>query len=62
MSRTDVPRELAVAEIKEHAQLQYTPRLRETPMEAGFDGVELHGANGFLLDQFLQSVPNSPDG
>jgi 2,4-dienoyl-CoA reductase-like NADH-dependent reductase (Old Yellow Enzyme family) len=30
----------------------------ENAEKAGFDGVEVHGANGYLLDQFLQSGSN----
>ena len=30
-------------------------------IEAGFDGVEIHGANGYLVDQFIQDVSNVRD-
>jgi N-ethylmaleimide reductase len=31
----------------------------ENSIEAGFDGVELHGANGYLLEQFLSPFSNN---
>jgi N-ethylmaleimide reductase len=33
-------------------------RAAENAMAAGFDGVELHGANGYIFDQFLQDGTN----
>jgi N-ethylmaleimide reductase len=33
-------------------------RAARNAMEAGFDGVEVHAANGYLLDQFLKSGSN----
>ena len=38
--------------IEEHA------RASELTLEAGFDGVEIHAANGFLVDQFLNCASN----
>jgi len=51
-----VPRELSVAEIKEYVQLHTTAA--KNAIQAGFDGVEFHAANGYLLDQFLQAGTN----
>ncbi|PQE33137.1 NADh:flavin oxidoreductase NADh oxidase family protein [Rutstroemia sp. NJR-2017a WRK4] len=50
------PEELTEAEIEEYITL-YTQAAKNA-IEAGFDGVEIHGANGYLLDQFLQDVSN----
>ncbi|EPX80488.1 alkene reductase [Salipiger mucosus] len=33
-------------------------RAARLAMEAGFDGVEVHGANGYLIDQFLKTGAN----
>ncbi len=50
------PRALETLEIKEIVK-QYK-RGAENAKLAGFDGVEIHGANGYLLDQFLQTGTN----
>ncbi|MTD59151.1 alkene reductase [Amycolatopsis pithecellobii] len=51
-----MPRALETAEVPEHAQ-SYAEAGRRA-VEAGFDGVELHGANGYLISQFLSSNAN----
>ena len=51
-----VPRALTTAEVGAEAQV-YADAARRA-VEAGFDGVELHGANGYLIQQFLSSNAN----
>ena len=50
------PRALETAEVPEHAR-SYAEAARRA-VDAGFDGVELHGANGYLISQFLSSNAN----
>ena len=51
-----VPRPLEIAEIKNIVEQYKNAAIRAK--DAGFDGVELHAANGYLIDQFLQSKTN----
>lgn len=51
-----VPEEMSEADI-EQAIGEYV-HASKLAMEAGFDGVELHGANGYLIDQFLNTASN----
>lgn len=50
------PRELSVAEIKQI--IQGHSQATRKALDAGFDGVELHGASGYLPNQFLASGSN----
>lgn len=52
----EVPRALEASEIP--AVIADYRRAAERAQEVGFDGVEVHSANGYLLDTFLQSKTN----
>ncbi len=51
-----LPRALELAELP--GVIEAYRRGAQNAQEAGFDGVEIHGANGYLLDQFLQDGTN----
>ncbi|KAF7360493.1 putative inactive dehydrogenase EasA [Mycena venus] len=55
--RRRAPRPLTVEEIQEYIQL-YATAASNAVHKAGFDGVEIHAANGYLLDQFLHDRSN----
>lgn len=52
-----VPVALTLEQITQTIQ-DYATAARNA-IKAGFDGVELHGANGYLIDQFIQDVCNN---
>lgn len=51
-----VPREMTLADIQ--STIQDFARAARRAIDAGFDGVEIHGANGYLIDQFLKESSN----
>ena len=53
----ETPRALTVEEIKEYVKL-YAAAAENAVLKAGFDGVEIHSASGYLPDQFLQTASN----
>ncbi|CAO3637759.1 unnamed protein product [Mucor hiemalis] len=52
----ETPRALETHEVKELVTTYRQAAINA--MEAGFDGVEIHNANGYLLDQFVNSSSN----
>ncbi|KAJ7052277.1 hypothetical protein C8F01DRAFT_1221986 [Mycena amicta] len=56
--RTVDPRPLTVAELKEYLEI-YATAASNAVYKAGFDGVEVHSANGYLLNQFLHDGSNT---
>ena len=51
-----VPREMTDADIK--TAIGEFAQAAKNAMTAGFDGIELHGANGYLLEQFIRPNTN----
>mgnify|MGYP000114259684 FL=1 len=55
-AETSEPRALELNEIP--GLLEDYRKAARAAIDAGFDGVEIHGANGYLIEQFLQSKSN----
>ncbi|PMX13302.1 MULTISPECIES: alkene reductase [unclassified Pseudomonas] len=54
-----VPRALSTQEVK--ALVQHYAQAARNALDAGFDGVEIHSANGYLVNQFISAHANQRD-
>lgn len=50
------PKAMTAAQVEEAIEEHVTAA--KNAIEAGFDGIELHGANGYLIEQFLNPITN----
>lgn len=53
---TSKPRALSAEEVSQTVEAY--AQAAENALKAGFDGVEIHGANGYLIDQFMNPLVN----
>lgn len=56
MKDYEAPKELEINEIK--SIINDFKVAAKNAKEAGFDGIEIHGANGYLLNQFIDDISN----
>ncbi|PJZ29912.1 alkene reductase [Leptospira kmetyi] len=59
MQPYSIPREMNEVDIRN--AIEEFVQGAKNAMEAGFDGIELHGANGYLIEQFLNPNSNRRD-
>ncbi len=52
----EVPKALSTSEVKQ--TIECYVQAAKNSIQAGFDGVEIHGANGYLIDQFMHQSSN----
>ena len=56
LAEPSAPRALTTAEVRE--LVQFYARAARNALDAGFDGVEIHSANGYLVNQFISAHTN----
>lgn len=53
----EIPKALSTKEVKQ--TIKKYIKAAKNAIKAGFDGVEIHGANGYLIDQFMRQETNN---